>query len=167
MLGCKKAVVNNGRIVQCEHLYATITEQDYFILRKCYKWRTFRVANFIRYKKGYLPTDFVKSILKLYVDKTRLKDVEGEEVNYLKSKEMVNAIYGMTVTDIVRDELTYIEEWGKQTPDFDEAINKYNSDNSRFMFFHGAFGLLHTLDVIYLRVYLSLKKIMCILILIL
>lgn len=133
--GVKKAVVNNGRIVQCEHLYATITEQDYFILRKCYKWKTFRVANFIRYKKGYLPTDFVKSILKLYVDKTRLKDVEGEEVNYLKSKEMVNAIYGMTVTDIVRDELTYIDDWGKQTPDFEEAINKYNSDNSRFMFF--------------------------------
>ena len=48
---------------------------------------------------------------------------------------MVNAMYGMTVTDIVRDELTYIEDWGKQTPDFEEAINKYNSDNSRFMFF--------------------------------
>ena len=40
------------------------------------------------------------------------------------SKEMINAMYGMTVTDIVRNELTYIEECGKQTP-----------DNSRFMFF--------------------------------
>ena len=104
-------------------------------MRKCYKWKTFKVANFIRYKKGYLPTDFVKSILKLYVDKTRLKNVDGEEVNYLKSKEMINATYGMTVTDIVRDELTYIEEWGKETTDFEKAINKYNSDNSRFMFF--------------------------------
>lgn len=133
--GVKEAITNNGRIVQCEHLYTTITEQDYFILRKCYKWKTFKVANFIRYKKGYLPTDFVKSILKLYGDKTMLKGVEGEEVNYLKSKEMTNSMYGMTVTDIVRDELTYIEEWGKESPDFEQAINKYNTDNSRFMFF--------------------------------
>ena len=133
--GVKKAITNNGRIVQCEHLYATITEQDYFILRKCYKWKTFKVANFIRYKKGYLPTDFVKSILKLYGDKTMLKGVDGEEINYLKSKEMINAMYGMTVTDIVRDELTYIEEWEKESPDFEQAINKYNADNSRFMFF--------------------------------
>lgn len=133
--GVRKAVVNNGRIVQCEHLYATITEQDYFILKKCYKWKSFRVANFIRYKKAYLPTDFVKSILKLYGDKTVLKGVDGEEVNYLKSKEMINSMYGMTVTDIVRDELTYMEEWGKESPDFEKSINKYNTDNSRFMFF--------------------------------
>ena len=133
--GVRKAVVNNGRIVQCEHLYATITEQDYFILKKCYKWKSFKVANFIRYKKAYLPTDFVKSILKLYGDKTVLKGVDGEEVNYLKSKEMINSMYGMTVTDIVRDELTYIEEWGKESPDFERSINKYNTDNSRFMFF--------------------------------
>ena len=56
-------------------------------------------------------------------------------MNYLKSKEMINSMYGMTVTDIVRDELTYTEEWGKESPDFEQAINKYNADNSRFMFF--------------------------------
>lgn len=133
--GVKKPIVNNGRIVQCEHLFMTVTEQDYMIIKKCYKWNSLKVGNFIRYKKAYLPTDFVKSILKLYKDKTVLKGVENEEINYLKSKEMINSMYGMTVTDIVRDELTYSNEWGKQCADFEESINKYNTDNSRFMFF--------------------------------
>ena len=133
--GVKKAIVNNGRIVQAEHLYMTITEQDFFIIKKCYKWKTLKVANFIRYKKAYLPTDFVKAILKLYKDKTVLKGVENEEVNYLKSKEMINSMYGMTVTDIVRDELIYDKEWSKKQADFEESINKYNTDSSRFMFF--------------------------------
>lgn len=133
--GVKKPIVNNGRLVQADHLYMTITEQDYFIIKKCYKWKSLKVANFIRYKKAYLPTDFVKAILKLYKDKTVLKGVENEEVNYLKSKEMINSMYGMTVTDIVRDELIYNEDWSKKKADFEESINKYNTDSSRFMFF--------------------------------
>ena len=47
-----------------------------------YKWEKIRIYNFRRYKKDYLPTDFVKAILKLYRDKTTLKDVTGKEIQY-------------------------------------------------------------------------------------
>lgn len=137
----KKGVINNGRIVSAEHLITTVTEQDYLIMRKCYKWDTSRerIANFRRYRKDYLPTDFVKAILKLYGDKTTLKGVSGMEVEYLRSKEMLNSCYGMAVTDIVREEHPYTDHWleGSEIPSVDtqKEIEKYNKNGGRFLFY--------------------------------
>lgn len=134
--GVKKPIVDNGRIVSAEHLFTTITEQDYYIIKKFYKWKSFKVANFRRYKKGYLPTDFVKSILKLYRDKTTLKGVSGKETEYAKSKEMLNSCYGMAVTDPLRPEIIYDNDWREpREPEIDTAIDDYNNSKSRFLFY--------------------------------
>ena len=127
---------DNGRLVECEYLMTTLTEQDYFIMQKFYKWDKIKVGNFRRYKRGYLPTDFVKAILKLYEDKTTLKGVEGKEEEYLRSKEMINSAYGMSVTDICRDEIDYTgDEWGKTPADIETALTKYNNSPKRFLFY--------------------------------
>lgn len=135
--GVQNAVVNNGRVVSANHLCTTVTEQDFMIIKRFYTWDHLKIGTFRRYKKDYLPTDFVKAILKLYGDKTTLKDVEGKEVEYLKSKEMLNSCYGMAVTDIVRPEIIYSEdEWKPpETPDFEKAIKDYNGSRSRFLFY--------------------------------
>lgn len=134
--GVIHAVVNNGRIVSADRLVTTITEQDFMIIQKLYQWESMSVGKFIRYKKDYLPTPFVKSVLSLYADKTTLKGVKGSEVEYMLKKEMLNSCYGMTVTDICRDEITYSDdEWGEDTPDIEKAIDKYNDAHSRFMFY--------------------------------
>jgi len=132
----KGYTVDNGRIESAESLYTTLTEQDYFIMEKFYSWKGFEISNFRRYERGYLPTDFVAAILKLYKDKTELKGVEGKEREYLNSKEMVNACYGMTVTDIVRDNDTFNgTEWVTETADVEESIKYYNESKKRFLFF--------------------------------
>ena len=132
----KGEVLNNGRIVEAETLTTTITEQDYMIIKRMYKWDDMLVGNFRRYKKGYLPREFVDAILKLYEDKTQLKDVEGRETEYMFAKANLNSLYGMTVTDIVRDEITYSNnEWQKNEPDLNKAIKKYNNSRARFMFY--------------------------------
>lgn len=131
----KKPIVNNGRLVSAEHVKITLTEQDYMIICAFYKWESFSVANMRRYKKSYLPTPLVKSILKLYSDKTTLKGVEGKEVEYLQSKEQLNSCYGMMVTDIVRDLYTYNDDWSCEHPIYDEAIEKYNTSRNRFLFY--------------------------------
>lgn len=133
--GVTNAVINNGRIVKADRLYTTITEQDFIIIRLFYKWEDFRVGNFRRYKKAYLPTEFVLSIIKLYQDKTKLKGVEGCEIEYMKSKEMLNSCYGMAVTDICRDEIIYSKDWGTEKANIDSAIDKYNRSFSRFLFY--------------------------------
>lgn len=134
-LKAKNYIEDNGRLVECEQLFTTLTEQDYFILKKFYRWKKFKVGNFRRYKKWYLPTDFVKAILKLYGDKTTLKGVEGKEEEYMRSKEMTNSCYGMTVTDICRDEITYADEWGSADANIETALEKYNKSVRRFLFY--------------------------------
>ena len=128
--------INNGRVVRADRLRTTITEQDFMIIRSMYEWDGMTVSNFRRYRKGYLPTEFIKSILKLYNDKTELKGVSGQEVNYQKAKEQLNSCYGMAVTDIVRPVYSYDEDWEDPVqPDLNKAINKYNNSAGRFLFF--------------------------------
>lgn len=131
----EKPIVNNGRLVSAKKIRITLTEQDYNIIKVFYKSEHFGVSNFRRYKKSYLPTSLVKSILKLYSDKTTLKGVDGKEVEYLQSKEQLNSCYGMIVTDIVRDSYIYADEWLSDTPDFNTAIEKYNNSSNRFLFY--------------------------------
>lgn len=131
-------VVNNGRVVSADSLITTLTEQDFAIISKTYMWEKITIKNFRIYMKDYLPTDFVKAILKLYGDKTTLKGVKGKEVEYIAGKSMLNATYGMTVTDICRVENIYdsdLHEWDEEDPDVNEAIDKYNRNIRRFLFY--------------------------------
>ena len=133
----ENAVTDNGRVVKADYLRMTITEQDYLIIRRTYTCSRATVRNFYRYHKSYLPTDLVKAILKLYADKTQLKGVDGKEVEYLNSKEMLNSCYGMMVTDIVRPENNYSnDEWLPESyPDIESEIAQYNSGYSRFTYY--------------------------------
>lgn len=129
------ALVNNGRIAQADKLKTTITDIDYRIIKNVYSWSNARVTNMIVYKKDYLPKDLILSILKFFGDKTQLKGIAGKEEEYLQSKEYLNAIYGMMVTDICRDEIIYADGWEKDTPDLTEALDKYNKSVKRFLFY--------------------------------
>lgn len=134
------AVLNNGRVVECDRCFTTLTEQDFFTMQDFYKWDNITVYNFYRYERDYLPTNFVKAILKLYKDKTELKGVEGKEVEYQQSKGQINASYGMTVTDICRDEnifSTCVEDklWDINKADTESLIEKYNNDKQRFLYY--------------------------------
>jgi len=131
----KGAEINNGRVYSAEELAMTITNVDYDIIKQCYEWDGISVTNVIRYHKGYLPKPIIESILKLYQDKTVLKGVEGYEVEYLLSKGMLNSVYGMCVTDIVKDEHTYLDEWGKEPANIEEQIQKYNESKNRFLYY--------------------------------
>lgn len=131
-------VSNNGRIVSAKHIRTTITEQDYLIILKFYTWKKARIYNFRRYKKGYLPKEFINAILTLYEKKTTLKDVETKIAEYLVSKEMLNSCYGMCVTDIVRVEYQYAGNiWydNSETLDYQKEIDKYNNNKGRFLYF--------------------------------
>lgn len=135
---CKNLInqtVNNGRIVSADRLTTTITEQDFMIIDKLYEWDKIAIDNFRRYKKNYLPTKFVESILEFYEKKTQLKGVKGKEIEYMHAKENLNSLYGMAVTDIVRDDIVYDGEWQLIKPDLDKSIEKYNKSMGRFLYY--------------------------------
>ena len=101
------SLIDNGRVVMAEHLKITCTEQDYFVYSEFYDWEDYEISNFRYYDKSYLPKNFALSILELYKRKTILKGVEEEELNYMISKNMLNAAYGMSVTNPVRTQFIY------------------------------------------------------------
>ena len=128
-------VINNGRIYSADELATTITDVDYRIIQAVYDWEHMEITNVKRYHRGYLPKDFISAIMKLYEDKTELKGVAGKEVEYLLSKGMLNSTYGMTVTDIIRNEIAYTNDWTVSPPDMNDQLEKYNTTKSRFLFY--------------------------------
>jgi hypothetical protein len=126
---------NNGRVFSADMLAMTITDVDYSIIKRCYKWTKMRIKNVVKYEPNYLPKSIIESILNLYEKKTVLKGVDGSEVEYLLSKGMLNSVYGMSVTDIVQDNHIYSDEWEKETADVGEQIDKYNKSAKRFLYY--------------------------------
>lgn len=132
----KRIIKDNGRLIYAPEATMSFTEVDYEIFKKFYNWDKMTIHSLYIYDKDYLPGQFVKAILKLYKDKTQLKDVEGEEVNYMISKNMLNSAYGMIVTDIVRELVTYDNDlYNAEKPDLEKAISDYNNSIKRFLFY--------------------------------
>ena len=131
-----KPVVNNGRIYTAESLLTAITNVDYEIIKACYTFESVEFSNVYEMYCEYLPKPIITSILDLYEKKTTLKGVAGMESEYLKSKGMINAVYGMSVTDIVQEEHTLVNyNWVTKESDTDEKINDYNTSKNRFLFY--------------------------------
>lgn len=130
-----KPIINNGRIFSADSLTTTITDVDFKIIEQVYEWETIGITNVTGYRKNYLPKSIIESILKLYDDKTTLKGVEGSEVEYLLSKGMLNSVYGMCVTDFVKDNHSYGDKWSIKESIAEEKIEQYNSSKSRFLYY--------------------------------
>ena len=133
----KNPLINNGRIVQADTLTITCTDVDFLNIRDFYKWDSMKIGLCYIYKKDYLPKEFIKTILHLYKSKTELKGVDGKEVEYLHSKELLNSLYGMCVTSIVHDTVSFNgAEWTTENGNLDEELKNYNTDKNRFLFYH-------------------------------
>ena len=106
------------------------------IYRDFYTYDDFEILDLYYSIKAYLPLPIILSIIKYYKNKTLLKG-EDEEI-YMFNKGMLNSIYGMMVTDILKDENLYInDEWMKFKFDvnIEERINKYNKNYYRFLYY--------------------------------
>ena len=133
----KNPLINNGRIVQADTLTISCTDVDFLNIRDFYEWDSMKIGLCYIYKKDYLPKEFIKTILHLYKTKTELKGVDGKEVEYLHSKELLNSLYGMCVTSIVHDTVSFNgAEWTTENGNLDEELKNYNTDKNRFLFYH-------------------------------
>ena len=134
-LKLEKPVINNGRVYSADELQMTITDVDFKIMEAVYSWDKIAITNVTGFVKNYLPKAIIESILNLYKDKTELKDVKGSEVEYLLSKGMLNSVYGMCVTDFIKDDHVYSETWETEQVNAVEKLEEYNTSKSRFLYY--------------------------------
>lgn len=133
----KNQKINNGRIISCDSCDIVVNEIDYKNLCLFYTFEHLRVSNFFIYQKDYLPREIIESVLTLYKNKTELKGVPGKEKEYLHSKEMINSIYGMCVTNTMKEDIIFNGlEWSVDLNyNLNEKLDNYNNDRNRFLFY--------------------------------
>ena len=122
-------VLDNGRVMSCGSCVFSCNDIDLRIILHEYDIKKIKILDawFATYKP--LPQPIKDVILEYYRRKTELKNVPGMELLYQKSKEKLNACYGMTVYFMLKKELKwtgsdFIEE-SKYTDE--ELLRRYNN----------------------------------------
>lgn len=132
-------VSENGRIRECEKYAITITDVDFKIISKCYTWDDMHISNILKWRSDYLPTEIIGIVLDLYGAKTTLKGVSDKKEEYQIKKGMLNSMYGMCVTRILRDVIGVASgEWVTTPLTEDEMrknIDKNNRSMNRFLYY--------------------------------
>lgn len=115
---------DNGRIISAKELEVTMTDVDIRLLFETYTFDKYEFIETYFSIYDYLPKDFIEFILEKYVNKTKLKNVDGMEVEYMMEKNKFNALYGMSVTNNIKDRVVFdnIQGWSEEKLTNEEII---------------------------------------------
>ena len=104
----ENALEDNGRILSADYLETTLTDIDLRIVLQEYSFTDIRFFDVASSRYGYLPTPLINTICQYYHYKTELKNVPGQELLYMKSKNKLNSLYGMCAQDPVKQSILFI-----------------------------------------------------------
>lgn len=101
--------LDNGRILEAEYIEISLTEIDLMIVMDEYTFDRIDVIECMTAKKDYLPAEYRAVIQNYYNKKTALKGDDSEDGRYMyvKSKNMLNAVFGMSFTDPIHQDVEY------------------------------------------------------------
>ena len=104
-------LLDNGRVMECAYMEISLTEIDLAIVLEQYDFDEIDVIEAMVAQKDFLPESYRAVIQDYYNRKTALKgdDSEDGQYMYVKSKNMLNAVYGMSATDPVHQEIEYLD----------------------------------------------------------
>lgn len=133
-------VTNNGRVVSGSLVVTTLTELDFETVLGLYDFENMKIYNLQYAVRGRMPKPIVQAVMDYYSKKTTLKDVAGMALEYMISKNMLNAVYGMMVTNPIREVYDYSQtEFCVSVPqskeELDAALDKYNTSKARFLYY--------------------------------
>lgn len=93
------AEYDNGRLCRAESIVAALTELDYQVYCKFYKWESIEILRAQSAFRGNLPGYFLKPLKEAYKTKSRLKRAGLDNtLEYVNAKAVCNSFYGCTVT---------------------------------------------------------------------
>ena len=138
----RRAKYDNGRLISASEFEMTLTDIDFYFYLDTYDLE-YEILECYCSSKNYLPKTLIEFILDKYVGKTELKGVEGREMEYGRIKGMYNSIYGMSVTNNIRDNVIYDDAsgiWEEVPLTNDEIIEKLQSEKKK-SFLSFAYGV--------------------------
>lgn len=89
----RQCYIDNGRILSAPYCEMTVTDIDWGIIEEQYTWDSIEILDLWETRYGYLPDMLRNLIISYYEAKTKLKGVVGQEIYYVKSKNLLNSIY--------------------------------------------------------------------------
>lgn len=135
----KDAVRDNGRVLEASELCISVTNIDFMLISQMYIFREMEVFDLYVARNDYLPKELTDTIMKYFSLKTNLKGIADKVYEYMKSKNKLNGIYGMMVTDILSNVITYDGVWKESAvADIQAELDRYyNNRNSFLSYQHG------------------------------
>lgn len=121
---------DNGRVLQASYLETTLTDIDFRIVEDVYKWDDFKIIEMCHSRYGKLPAAITEPTKEYYRLKTSLKGSGSDEYLYMKSKNKLNSVYGMSAQRPVRFPILYqdrvlIEDRGADRQALLEKSNRH------------------------------------------
>lgn len=111
-------IIDNGRVKQAEIMTVMLTNLDWMIYKKFYDWKNVSCETlWVFPHSGKLPMYVINPLFNAYTEKTRLKNAGSD---YKDQKAIVNSFYGMMVTTIPSENITYTDDWGSESMNEDD-----------------------------------------------
>lgn len=134
-------ITDNGRILSGDKVSIVVTDIDYDIIRSQYEFDVECNACYCS-KYDYLPDELRDELLKMYKDKTTLKD--SDYYYYMKQKNKFNSTFGCMLTDICQESVVY-NAFAKDNPfkkkkerTYSKMLSKYYGNKDSFLSYqHG------------------------------
>ena len=133
---------DNGRIIEADELEITLTDIDFYFILDTYD-ADYEILECYYSKYNYLPKQFIEFCLDKYVNKTQYKNVAGKEVEYNREKQNFNSLYGMSVTNTIKDKVIFDTDtglWHEEQLKNDEIIELLEKEKEK-SFLSFAYGV--------------------------
>ena len=113
---------DNGRLISADEIEICLTDIDFKFILQSYDCE-YEILESYYSRYGYLPKDFITFILQKYILKTTYKGVKDKELEYNLEKAKFNSLYGMCVTNNIKDNVEYDNDSGwQEVPQTNEEI---------------------------------------------
>ena len=136
------AKYDNGRIIEATEFEMTLTDIDFYFILDTYNCK-YEILECYFATYNYLPKQFINFVLDKYENKTKYKDDSEHELDYQKEKNKFNSLYGMSVTNTIRDNVIFDDEfktWTEVELTNEEIVEKLKYEKKK-AFLSFAYGV--------------------------
>lgn len=125
---CYNIVLDNGRIITADQITLYCTDVDIKLYMDCYDF-DYQIDEIYYSTYEYLPIELIQFLLQLYGEKTILK---GSGAEYSIKKGQFNSMYGMCVTNNIRDKVDFDNGvWTENALSNDEIIEMLQKERKK------------------------------------